>query len=208
MKRFMIDIETTGTRLGTDSILQVGILEMNRDKRNLYEAGRSAEWTLYFPGKPDNEFAIREMSHVYSRANEAIVTPAEVRRDLLKFLFEIEPRWEHRQMVGLNLSTFDLPFLHVEEILFPLEHVYDYVSQKDVLKGDYHYRVYDISSALTFGADCLNVDRDALNRQIKLDAQTRFEKRNLEGRPHTALYDCFFQLDLLNELIRAVGGWD
>lgn len=203
---FMLDIETTGLDKKHDDVLEIAMLRLE------YEGG------LFVPNnhhciilptqKEPSEFAkkspaqleLYEKCHNLDQRVRSLVDQSDpvnavpeeldfcaatVRGHVVAFL---GPK---ARIVGINVTTFDLPFL----------------AAKDYLReSDYHYQVFDMTGIieLILRVERLPDDRatrDALkNRAKELGANTVGMP---EGGAHTGVFDCYDQVRELNGYILA-----
>jgi oligoribonuclease (3'-5' exoribonuclease) len=190
LQQFMVDIETTGIDPRTEEVLQIAIIEMNFDK-GIWQKGKT--WNFYqgTDREPTTKFAKEHMQELYARCKQARkVPPAEVRQMILDFCNECGAKAPNIFFCGWNAGIFDIPFLAHHGYIVPAS--YD----NDVLKGDCHYRVYDLSGALNLMANIRG--HNEINMIIK-EAQKRSPP--LAGSRHDAVYDCERQLHILNGMI-------
>jgi hypothetical protein len=97
-------------------------------------------------------------------------------------------------MMGLNATTFDIPYLtHKGYLQKPVP------DQNNKLSGDYHYRIYELKGAYNVAKDVLKVDDQTLFAMAE-DACPEITLP--PGGKHEALYDCYKQLKVLNGVIR------
>jgi oligoribonuclease (3'-5' exoribonuclease) len=192
MKYFMIDLETMGTDMESDDIIQIALLECIPHV-NGYVPGKSYCRTLHTSQKPKNDWiknTHKELLQVSMKC--PIIEVAKVRAEILAFFRECGVN-EPAMIMGLNATTFDVPYMVYKGFLRK-----PYQDANNKLVGDYHYRIYELKGAFNLAQDVLRVDSKVLfNRAAELCPEIiPF------GRPHEALHDCYGQLKTLNGVIR------
>jgi len=197
MKHFMLDIETMGTDMEADDIIQVGLLELTPGPDG-YKPGRSYSRTLFTAQKPKNDWIAnthRDLLEVCRRT--PMVRANQVRNEILEF-FEDCGVNEPAMLMGLNATTFDVPFMVQKGFL---KRPWNDANNK--LQGDYHYRIYELKGAFNLAQDVLGLDSKALySRAEALCPEVELP----EGKKHEALYDCYRQTKVLNGVIRMLRG--
>jgi hypothetical protein len=178
----MLDIETMGTSIESDDIIQIGLLEVIEDG-DYYRAGKSYSRTLHTSQKPKNtwiEENHRDLLPVCRRT--PMVSVAAVRTEILAFFAECGVTGP-AELIGLNATTFDVPFM----------------LRAGYLKtGDYHYGIYELKGAMKFAQKALKIDP----KQLVARAHDAWPDIELPaGKKHEALYDCYSQLKTLNGLL-------
>lgn len=196
-KHFMIDIETTGIDPTKEDLLQVGILELNL-VNGRWAYGRSLELLQHSGRRPMSSFAKEHMAALYDKCNAAPwISPEELRAKILAFFRECGAEPPNVYLMGWNASNFDVPFLVHNRVLVPSSYVPG-PEGKDVMVGDFHYRIYELGGAVSLAQNILGYqDRNALLKTAK----GMFEMALPAGKEHDALYDCYAQTQLLNGLI-------
>ena len=205
-KRYvMLDIETTGVDQEKDSILQIGLLEVELVNGE-YVPGHSLQFELGYPGKPENDFAKKNMVALYAKCNKLPVLGSRNYRDrILAFFTAIGMKPEDVEIMGLNASTFDLPFVQKRGILRPSGY-FTLPNGSEIRVGDTHYRMYELTSAIKFAMDVTGLDEEKVKAEAYRYAagvsyRTEYEEK---GKKHEALYDCYHQLKVLNGLLQLV----
>lgn len=193
-KYFMIDIETMGTNFDRDDIIQIGILEVTKDPRGYYNPGRSYVQTLYTDQEPLNEWIRTNHADLLTICRkETFRSAPEVRAGILNFFRQCGVT-ELAQLMGLNAMGFDVPYLVNKKYLVKPEQ-----GEDNILRGDYHYRVFELSGVYTIGMDILGLDRKDFFK-VANDACGWIDLP--KGKKHDALYDCYAQLKTLNGVIK------
>jgi len=192
---FMLDIETMGTDKTSDDIIEIGILELNRDKHGFYQPGRTFSKVLCTDQKPKNDWIATTHKDLLRLAGTGkSPAPGLVRSHILEFFNECGVT-ELAQIMGMNVAGFDLPFMVQKGYLVPPQNG----GVNNVTAGDYHYRVYELKGAFNVAQDVFGVDSKELFKRAERASPTTYLPAN--GRPHTALYDCYKQLNTLNGVI-------
>lgn len=196
-KHFMIDIESTGTDVVRDEILQIGVLELEF-LMGYWRPGKSLEFELHTNRHPVSEFAKANQSELFEKChNTPFVAAPAIRSTLLRFFKSCGAISPNVYVMGWNASGFDMPMLVNRGYLEPHRYVTDQYG-KDQPAGDFHYRVYEIAGAIALAENVLCLDRSELIVDaLALDTVIQLP----EGRKHDALYDCYRQAKLLNGLI-------
>ena len=190
-KLFMLDIETTGVDPLKEEVLQIAVLEMNFEQ-GLWKPGRKFNFYQHTDRLPESKFAQENMAELYSRCrNTPHVSPSDVRKQMLEIFEECEARPPNIFFCGWNAGIFDLPFLAHHGYFFPAKY------ENDKLKGDCHYRVYEISGALQLAANTRG--HNEINSILK--EATKLCPEPSTGNRHEAMFDCERQLQILNGLI-------
>lgn len=200
-KHYMIDIETTGTDKLNDSILEIAVIELEYKYPYWHQTGKEFHEILHYSGEPETVFAKEHMSELYKKCNNA---PLEnnyknVSRELKVFLNDyadedLGPKF----FMGWNASNFDIPFMFAKNILTPS--FYEKVSEdKEELRGDVHYRIYEQTGSLNVISNLTGLTRKTI-KQLALDLNPTDVKLP-KGKSHDALYDCYWQLIMMNGLI-------
>lgn len=185
MKYFMLDIETMGLDQKADDVLQIGIVEITKGAKGLYWPGKEYCLTLHTEQEPRTAWIRENHKELIEKCKtEGWKLPPEmVREDILNFFKSCGVEGP-ANLVGLNLMSFDLPFLMEKGYL---------------KKDDFHYRIYELAGAFKTACDVLSIERDAL---FTLAKQAASEIVIPEGKKHEALFDCYSQLQSLNGVIR------
>jgi DNA polymerase III epsilon subunit-like protein len=196
-KHFMIDIETTGIDPTKEDLLQIGVLELDLVDR-YWKPGRRLEIIQHSGRKPTSTFARAHMTALYGRCNATSwKSPEEIRAELLQFFKDCGANPPNVYLMGWNASNFDVPFLVHHRVLVPSSYAPG-PGGKDVMVGDFHYRIYELSGAVSLAQNALDYeDRGSLLKTAK----NVFEMELPAGKEHDALYDCYAQTQLLNGLI-------
>lgn len=218
---YMIDIETTGTNKETDDVLEIGIVPITLNNEGYWETGlkgpsrrgdtykrNELHLTLYSCRQPDNLFAKEQMSELYKKCNEQHTShnrkwAGNQIREFIHPNKEAYPRF----FMGWNASNFDCEFLIQKGILEPSKYVE--VDGKDTLQGDIHYRIYEQTGALNLMLNATGFSKDTIFA-LGMDLIPEHIKCDLpEGKQHDALYDCYWQINMMNGLIAlAKKGWN
>lgn len=197
-RKFMVDIETTGVDLAKDEILQVAFLELNFDGK-FWVPGKSLNLFQHTEREPESEFAKTHMAKLYAFCKTVEAPPVEAQREqILKFFRECgaEPPMGVF-LAGHNAPTFDIPFLVRDGFIQPNHYVT--LDGKDVMVGDFHYRKFDLNSAIEFVVDSTGGDRKTiLELASNLKVGPQFD---IPGDAHDALADCYSQTKLWNGLL-------
>jgi DNA polymerase III epsilon subunit-like protein len=183
MKYIMLDLETMGTDITHDDIIQIGLLELTKVGK-YYVPGRSLSRLVHTDQTPKNDWIAKTHAKLLPLAQATpVVEPRAIRAEVLAFFKEVcgsEPVY----LMGLNAMSFDIPFMLAKGFL---------------TKDDYHYRVYELRGAYKFAEDILGGDYMQLANLAYTDMVLP------EGRKHEALYDCYAQAKTLNGLIYLAG---
>lgn len=200
---YMIDIETTGVDRKKDSLLEVGVVEILFNKEIGYwqPTGKEFHKVLHYPGSPETIFAKENMADLYLKCNQASEGEnyENLSIELKNWLHGYaETFTEPKFFMGWNASTFDIPFL-LEKNILKASYYKKVSADKEVLRGDVHYRVFEQTGALQqviaetgLSRNCVKILGEELNPYpVKLP----------EGKSHDALYDCYYQINMANGLI-------
>jgi oligoribonuclease (3'-5' exoribonuclease) len=181
-KLLMIDIETTGLKKGSDTILQIGILECIKNPTTcLYVPARTFNKLLFFDEVVIDEWILKTHKDLLPLCKTTeYQAPAIVRAEILAFFKQCG--LDKPTMSGLNIGTFDLPFLEAAGYLKP---------------EDYHYRLYDVTTVIKLAQDVFNCD----SKTIYSKAQDESDLELPEGSKHESIFDCYYQLKTLNGVI-------
>jgi len=199
---FMLDIESTGVDKDRDDIIEIGIIEMFKHGYYWLLTGKQIRLVLHTDKQPESAFSKENMSNLFKEANEApMLSPQQVRSKLLEF-FE----WcgctgaKDVFFCGWNAGMFDVPFLVKKGYLH--ESGYDLDpndSSKDIITGDFHYRIYELAGAIQLMSDILEFSPTLVREMAEESCPTGHLP---EGQRHDAIYDCFRQVNILNGLIK------
>jgi hypothetical protein len=198
-KHFMLDIEATGIDPATEELLSIGLLETDWDG-DFWRPGRCKEWILHTDRQPQSEFAKEHMVELYAKCNAApVMTVDRLRWEVLDFLRSCgTTSVTDTYLMGWNASNFDIPFLIAKGVLRSNRYETG-ADGKDVMVGDFHYRIYELGGAVSLAQNATREkDRAKLIQDAKAWAP---EIATPGGKKHDALFDCFEQLRLLNGLI-------
>lgn len=200
-KHFMIDIETTGIDPTREDLLQVGILELDYAE-GFWRPRRSIEFEQHTGRKPESAFAKAHMTALYEKCNRApYASPENLRKAILAFFRACGAESPNVYLMGWNASNFDIPFLVHHRLLVPSSYQMG-PDGKDVMVGDFHYRIYELGGSVSLAQNVLGYEDR--NKPLE-DAKAAYPEIELpEGKQHDALYDCYAQTQLLNGLIRLV----
>lgn len=203
---FMIDIETTGINPSMNRLLQIAVLVA--DFENGYWV--PGDSLVHYQGPPAddpfvprNPFAIKYMQELYAECNRhPRLSADEVRSILLQFF------WSHgctgakdTFLMGKCAANFDIPFLVQKGVLVPSGYETDPSDPtKEIFIGDFNHRIYEMSGAIELAKDVLGLGKDDDLSERAFSAYPEIEMP--AGQKHDALYDCYYQLRVLNGLIR------
>lgn len=219
----MIDIETTGTDKTKDSILEIGIVEIEYRFAAWYPTGKEFHRIFHYAGKPETPFAKQHMKELYEKCNnQPVVINVENAVNDLKHFLHAEPYTypveshgrestatgekipeiiKPKLFMGWNAAGFDLPFMFHNKLLTPSYH-HVLPDGKEELRGDVHYRIYEQMGALNVITNMTGLTEKTV-KQLAMDLNPTGLKLP-EGKDHDALYDCYKQIILMNGLI-AIG---
>lgn len=207
--KYMIDIETTGVDFKKDELLEVGVVEVQQIAGLYQPTGRTFRFVLHYPGSPQSVFAKKHMSGLYKECNEQPETQNihKLRTELKNFIHSkvVDGKMEYVEspkiFMGKNISNFDLPFLISKGVLDE-SYIVQLSEEKEELRGDIHYRYYDMTGAISVFEDALGEDLKLTRNQI-MDKMLELDKSISlpEGKEHDALYDCHKQLKEINGMI-------
>lgn len=203
----MIDIETTGVDKKKDSVLEIAVVQIQRNKRGFWELTGKPDFhsLVYYSGKPKSDFAKKHMAELYKKCNDTkLPGNSKIIKDLGLWLHGEEAKRKHRTpkfFMGWNASNFDLEFLFAHRFLTPS--TYAKVKGKEVLKGDAHYRVYEQTGAIEYLCDKTGLSRKTI---MSMCDDVIAERPDWilplpEGKQHDALHDCYSQINMMNALI-------
>lgn len=200
----MLDIETTGIDPKKEELLQVGILEVDIEG-GYWQPGRSLEITVPCFAQPKSSFAKEHMVALYRKCNELYHrigerSPESIRAQILKFFNDCGAVSPEVYIMGWNASSFDIPFLVEKQCLIPSSYV-SIPGDKDVQVGDVHYRVYEMSGAISIAQNVLKLNRKTLLERAETAYDMKLPKG---GKQHNALYDCYQQTKVLNGILKLV----
>ncbi len=197
---YMIDIETTGTDLKKDEVLEIALVEIRYKHPYWYPTGRVFHKTLHYSGKPQTAFAKKYMKKLYSRCNSISpdVNYKTVAKELKSFLHSNEDE-SPKFFMGWNASGFDLPFMYEKGLLERSYHA-QLEDGSEELRGDVHYRVYEQTGALNM---VMNMTGKTRKEVLKMSDGLNPTNTPLPaGKSHDALYDCYKQIINLNGQIK------
>jgi hypothetical protein len=199
-KHFHIDIETTGIDPHTEELMQIGVLEVDFVE-GFWRPNRSLEIIQRTKRKPESDFAREHMHELYRRCNEAPYhKPQDIRSTLLEFFAVCGALSPNVYLMGWNASNFDVPFLVHNGCLRPTRYEKG-GDGKDILVGDFHYRIYEIAGAIGLVQNVLKLERkEAIGAAERMLPPFALPS-GLAAKDHDALYDCYKQTHLLNGLI-------
>jgi hypothetical protein len=198
-KHFMIDIETTGVDQETDDILQVALVEIEYKYPYWHLTGRSYQSLIHSKRQPESDFAKKHMADLYKACNEA---PEElnlnfVSEEIYRFIHLGDKTMSPKFFMGWNASNFDMPFMFKRGLLTPS--FYKRVDGKEVLMGDAHYRIYEQTGALNIIQNITGLKNDTIKKLAEDLNPTKIVLP--KGKSHDALYDCYWQIIMMNGLI-------
>lgn len=197
-KHFMIDIESTGVDLQKDSVLEIGIVEIDF-RVGFWRPGRQFHTFVHSPRQPESEFAKNHMAEVYKQANLAPKkTVEEIRQMIISWLRSCGVEGHKVLFTGWNAANFDVSMLNTQGYL--KRPGYETVDGKDREVGDHHYRVYEMCGAIQLACDVLQQPYNSFKERIK----SAFDMPLPEGKQHDAIYDCYVQIKMLNGLIKVM----
>lgn len=194
---FMVDIETTGTKL-EDNILQIAILQLEYTKQKYLRPKELFNFYQNIDHGPPNNWAKEHQSELYEKCQKSPkVEPEDVREDILKFFSKCYS-WPPVKVIGKNVATFDMPRLVYHGYMKESHHVIDSEGNQS-LKGDFHYRLNEISG-LIYGLELsTGKPRNAIiDAALAIYPEIRLPE---EVGLHDAVYDCYMQTRLYNGLL-------
>lgn len=193
MKHFMVDLESMGTDFESDDIIEIAILECIPTASGTYIPGKSYSRILHTSQKPKNDWIRNTHKDLLEKSRKVpMITSDKVRMEILGF-FQSCGVNELAMLMGLNASTFDIPYLVQKGFLKKPQ------SSGMKITGDYHYRIYELRGAFSLAKDVLELNDQELFRQAD---QVTQDIQLPNGKSHQALYDCHKQLKTLNGVIR------
>jgi len=199
-KHFMIDIETTGVNKVEDEILEIALVEIEF----IYPywkmiAGREYHQILHYSGEPITRFAKDNMVELYKKCNETDKNEdyAKACTDIAMFIHEGSDFGTPKFFMGWNASNFDMPFMFEKKILTPS--YYEEKNGKETLKGDAHYRIYEQTGSLNVVSNLTGFSTKTIKKMAEELNPTEIILP--QGKQHDALYDCYWQIVLMNGLI-------
>lgn len=197
LKYIHIDVETTGTDLRSDDILQIGLVQVTFDGSR-YQTGLQLE--IFVPTKrlPTSAFDKEHLLPIYDKCRSIQEpSPAEIRSQILNF-FRLCGETTRPILMGWNLGGLDIPLMVRHGFLVPPRKV-PVVGGRDVDSGDYHHRSYDIQSVFQFAENYLGISSSELFDRV--DAKI-MAHGNLPR--HNAIADCIRQTLRLNGVLELV----
>lgn len=213
---YMVDIETTGTSLEKDQILQLSIVQMIQDKGPLWDVGEVLNIYFYTDVQPEqmSTYAKKHQCALYDRCRSSPYAPfrSDAHRKVVVQMLNGFIERCHGGMddlsvarsllpfVGWNAAGFDMPFL-VRDGLFRRPEM----TSEGHLMGTYHYRILDLQSLVSFFMTTRGyTDRESFLSNILSDVEDNTEalrqKHSWTVDGHDGLYDCFRQIRILNGL--------
>jgi hypothetical protein len=202
MKKFMLDIETTGVELKSDEILQLALLECNYNGKH-WIPGTSLSFFNHTDREPTSEFAKKHMAGLYAFCKTVDSVPVEIRRaQILEFFRSCNATPPQDVfLAGHNGPNFDIPFSVRDGYLE--RNRYETVDGKDILVGDFHYRVFDLNSALDTAMQVTGLERKVLLKEAREVGEAIAKEHGYfrDCKPHDALDDCYAQLFLWNGIL-------
>lgn len=198
-KHYMIDIETTGVNKETDDILEVALIELSYEYPYWYPTSKVFHRVLHSKRTPQDSFAKEHMSELYKKCNEQDENEDynKLCTDLTMFLHNGADQGDPKFFMGWNASNFDIPFIFKKNILTPS--YYEDTEDGQKLLGDVHYRIYEQTGALNLASNVSGFSRKLVKKLAEELNPT--DVILPEGKSHDALYDCYWQLILMNGLI-------
>ena len=200
----MLDIETTGIDPKVEDLLQIGMLEMIWEGDH-YRDGKSVCLHQFSNRAPISDFAREHQQRLYTVCNGTVlVKPEELRKRVLEFAKACGFIPPNLKLAGWNAAVFDVPFLVDKGVLRPSR--YTAVKEQEHRVGDFHYRVYDVQSVLQFVMNIHNTgSKDKIAQLIKeLSENSVYHAALPPGAVHDALWDCYNQLNYLNDLLALI----
>lgn len=198
---FMLDIESTGVDKEKDDIIEIGVLEMRKPQaQGKWKPGKSLRMVLHTNKQPESAFAKEHMTALFAEANQREpMSVHNTRHRMLDFFKDCGCVGAKNVLFcGWNAGTFDVQFLVQKGYLVESGYTPDPGRPgKEIMTGDFHYRIYELSGAISLMSDILGFS-PTLVRQM---AQERAGKPLIDGRQHDALWDCHNQMNILNGLI-------
>ena len=199
VKFLHIDVETTGTDLKYDDILQIGLVEVIFDG-TLYHTGMQQEILVPTKRFPTTKFDKENLAHIYARCLALSgPSPAEIRNQILNFIRQCGFA-ERPILMGWNLGGLDIPLCVRHGFLNPPKKIFMPSTGRDVDSGDYHHRTYDIQSVFQMAENFLGVSTNELFDLV--NAKIMAHVRNLPR--HDAIADCYRQTWRLNGVLQLI----
>lgn len=203
---YMIDIETTGVDKETDDVLEIALVPIQFLDGYWHVMGEVFKRRVYSNRRPQNKFAVEHMTPLYDACNALNPIKDGIRHiteELKHYLhgegsYVNEPHQTPKFFMGWNASNFDLEFLFRKGVLTPS--YYNLEGDKEVLRGDVHYRVYEQTGAIEFMIDVTGLTRKSLMDLVIQMVPADVKLQN-EGISHDGLDDCYYQINMMNGLI-------
>jgi len=194
----MLDIEATGTNFKKDKILEVALVELRYQYPFWSWTGNIYNSKIHYPGQPETIFAKEKMAELYKKCNE--LPPSRnydcVSKEMKAYLHAKNS--DPKMIMGLNASTYDVPFIFEAGLLSPASHVDDGTG-KEKLVGDVHYRIFEMTGAINLIECTTGFSKDTI-KNIALEINP-MKLEQPKGKEHDALFDCYKQVNLMNGLI-------
>lgn len=196
MKMFMLDLETTNTtNFEEEDILQIGLLELNANSEGFWVPGKSFSMDVHTDKKPRTNWDRENLGFLFARcANVEKKDATQIRQEVVDFIKSCGSTGM-ANLCGLNATILDVPFMAAKKYLHAPTR-----DDQNQIHGDYHYRVYEMSGAISLAQDVLNIRER--NSVIKAALFAYPEMELPPGQQHEALFDCYSQTRMLNGLIR------
>lgn len=184
----------------------LGAISFMVERNSISKLAENFHRKVFCSRQPETDFAKKHMTKLYAECNA--LNPE---RDDLGSVSEHLRVWLHGKenylnkdqepkfFMGWNASNFDLEFLFRKGVMVSSYYVKE--GDKEVLKGDAHYRVYEQTGAIEFLMDVTGLDRKALMSLAEAMIPEEVKLKLPEGKEHDALYDCYSQINMMNGLI-------
>lgn len=203
-KIFMTDIETTHTLPHLSNILEFGTLELTFDG-HFWIPGKEFGFIEHTSLRPATAFAREHMTALYDRCNKAPQVSRQARRKQILDFFQSCGKQGAKdvKLCGYNAGYFDAQMLNYHKYLVPPHHVPDPENEdKEVMRGDHHYRITDLNGYVDCFKSVFNLD---MSGDDVLGLVSPYDGADVKIpdwlKPHDAIYDCYRQAKMMNGII-------
>lgn len=204
--KIMVDIETIGNSVPDAPILSIAMVSCKKNESGFWVPGKSVEVLCHTDREPETVFAKEHQRQLYAdckaRGEKEKWVVAKSISDFLESHDESGDEGPSFFM-GWNAAGFDIPILVKNGLLTPPVYVKVPGEDREVLVGDFHYRILDVQSIYNFVRENVTGcprDRRAFDESL-IQMRSPVPMTANPFVKHTALNDCMNQVNTLNKLI-------
>lgn len=197
--KFMLDLETDGVNYKQNSILEIGIVAMEFKNGYWHPLKDHFHRIMYSSKQPSSEFARKYQKELYEKCNKSLHKDLKkVKKEMFDFFKNHGVDKPEISFAGYNVGHFDLPFMHHNDLLIVSRY------NGEQLISEYDYTPFEIGGILHLFSNHLNLSIEDTYHYLK--DQDPVIKDIPKGSEHTAIYDNYIQIKVINGALSLLKG--